>query len=121
IDGATAQTYVLKAVDIGNTLRVRVTAKNALGSSSAISAPTAVITKAGPASGATVQVSDVSLPNRLVISTVQFSPIILRSRRPFIARFRVTDLQNHPVQGALVFVVGIPFGNTTTPPEQATG
>ena len=33
----------------------------------------------------------------------------------------MADSQNHPVQGALVFVVGIPFGNMTTPPEQATG
>ncbi len=56
-----------------------------------------------------------------MIDRVQFSPFILRSRRPFTARFRVTDLQNHPVQGAMVFGVGIPFGNTATPREQATG
>jgi len=52
---------------------------------------------------------------------LQFIPLILRSRSAFTARFHVSDSQNHPVQGALVFVVGIPFGNTTTPPEQATG
>jgi hypothetical protein len=52
---------------------------------------------------------------------VQFAPFILRSHRRVLVRFRVSDSQNHPVQGALVFLVGIPFGNTTTPPELATG
>jgi hypothetical protein len=121
IGGATASTYVLKSADVGNTLRVRVTAHNSLGAGSATSTPTAVIVKAGAPAGATVSINDVSLPNRLVIDRVQFSPGILHSRRPFVARFRVTDLQGHPVQGALVFVVGIPFGNTTTPPERVTG
>ena len=121
ISGATASTYLLKVVDVGNTLRVRVTAHNSLGASSATSTPTAVVTKAPAPSGNTISVNEVSLPNRLMIERVQFSPYILRSRRPFVARFRVTDLQNHPVQGALVFVVGIPFGNTTTPAERATG
>jgi hypothetical protein len=79
------------------------------------------VRKAAPPSGNTISINDVALPNRLIIDRVSFSPFILRSRRPVVARFRVADSQNHPVQGALVFVVGIPFGNMTTPPEQATG
>src|SRR5438552_1263325 len=121
ISGATGSTYVLKDVDIGRTLRVRVTAHNSLGARAATSTPTGVVAKAGIASGNTISINEVALPNRLVIDRVQFSPFILRSHRSFTARFRVTDTQNHPVQGAMVFVVGIPFGNTTTPPEQATG
>jgi hypothetical protein len=121
IGGATGSTYLLKDVDIGRTLRVRVTAKNSLGSTSATSTPTGVITKAGAPSGAAISINDVLLPNRLVIDRVSFSPFVLRSRRTVVARFRVSDLQNHPVVGALVFVVGIPFGNMTTPREQATG
>jgi hypothetical protein len=121
ISGATGEKYVVKDVDIGRTLRVRVTAHNSLGARAATSTPSGVVTKAGVPSGNTISINDVALPNRLVIDRVQFSPFILRSRRPFTARFRVTDLQNHPVQGAMVLVVGIPFGNTTTPPEQATG
>lgn len=121
ISGATGSTYVLKGVDVGRTLRVTVTATNALGSGSATSTPTAVVTKAGAPSGAAISVNDVVLPNRLIIDRVSFSPLVLRSRRPVVAAFRVSDLNNHPVQGALVYVVGIPFGNTTTPPEQATG
>jgi hypothetical protein len=121
IGGATQKTYTLKAVDIGTTARVRVTAKNSAGSTSASSAPTAVVTKAGPPSGAAISINDVALPNRLIIDRVQFAPFILRSHRRVLVRFRVSDSQNHPVQGALVFLVGIPFGNTTTPPELATG
>jgi hypothetical protein len=121
IPGARAATYVPTADDVGRTLRVRVTARNSLGARSSTSAPTGVVTKAGVPSGQTVSINDVSLPNRLVIDRLQFIPAILRTHNPFTARFHVTDSQNHPVQGALVFVVGIPFGNTTTPPEQATG
>src|SRR4051794_40703911 len=47
IAGATSQTYVLKADDAGNTLRVRTIPSNSDGSSSAFSAPTAKIATAG--------------------------------------------------------------------------
>ena len=121
IGGATSSTYVVSADDVGHTLRLRVTARNSRGTRSATSTPTGLVTKAALPSGQTISITEVSLPNRLIIDRVQFNPVILRSRSPFTARFRITDSQNHPVQGAIVFVVGIPFGNTTTPPEQATG
>ena len=121
IGGATAATYVPTADDIGHTLRVRVTARNSIGARSSTSTPTGVVSKGGVPSGQTININDVSLPNRLIIDRLQFNPAILRSHSAFTARFHVSDSQNHPVQGALVFVVGIPFGNTTTPPEQATG
>ena len=44
ITGATASTYVLTSADAGSTVRVAVTATNALGSATAVSAPTAVVT-----------------------------------------------------------------------------
>jgi Ig domain of plant-specific actin-binding protein len=121
ISGATQKTYTLKAVDIGNTLRVQVTAKNSAGSSIATSAPTAVVQKAAAPSGTTISVNEVSLPNRLVIDRVSFRPGRLRHTRRVLARFRVSDLHQHTVSGALVFVVGVPFGLAQTPPEQATG
>jgi hypothetical protein len=121
VGGATSKTYTPTTVDQGNTLRVRVTVRNSAGTASATSAPTAVILKAEAPSGSTVQISEVSLPNRLLIDRVQFLPQPLRSRRTFTARFHVSDSRNHSVQGALVFVVALPFGTTTTPPEAATG
>jgi hypothetical protein len=121
IAGATGSTYLLTAVDIRRTLRVRVTAHNSLGASSATSTPTAVVVKATAPVGAAISVNDVALPNRLLVDRVSFSPFILRSRRPFVARFHVSDTQGHSVVGAMVFAVGIPFGNTTTPREAVTG
>jgi hypothetical protein len=40
IIGATKKTYVLGSIDVNNTMRVRVTAKNSAGSSSVVSAQT---------------------------------------------------------------------------------
>jgi hypothetical protein len=120
ITGATAKTYVLTSADENTTLRVRVTGRNGRGSSSTTSPATAVIAKAEAPSGSTVSINDVSLPNRLLIDRLSFSPAVLRSRATFTARFHVSDSRNHSVQGAMVFVVAIPFGSTTTPPETAT-
>src|SRR4051794_2609865 len=47
---ATAKTYVLQSADVGATMRVAVTAKNAAGSASATSAPTTVVVGAPPRS-----------------------------------------------------------------------
>jgi hypothetical protein len=121
ISGATASTYTLKSVDVGTTLRVRVTGTNGQGSATSASAPTAVISKASPPSGATISINDVSLPNRLIIDGYSFSPNPLRSHRTVIARFHVSDSHNHSVLGALVFVEGVPLGQVSRPPEQATG
>jgi hypothetical protein len=121
VSGATGSTYVLKSVDVGNTLRVVVTARNSQGSATATSAPTAVITKAEAPAGAAISINDVSLPNRLIIDRYTFSPNPLRSQRRLIARFHVSDSHNHSVIGALVFVEGVPLGQVPRPPEQATG
>ena len=119
--GATKNTYVLTSTDIGHTIRVTVTAHNALGDASSTSTPTGVVVKAGAPTGASISVNDVVLPNRLLVDRVSFAPFILRSRRPIVARFHVGDIQGHSVSGAMVFLLGIPFGNTTTPREQASG
>lgn len=120
INGATGSSYALKASDVGITLRVQVTAANKSGSSSATSVPTAVIVQS-VSSTAAISITDVGLPNRLIIDRVSFGPSRLRFRRRVIARFRVADSNNRAVQGALVKVIGIPFGQVPTPPEQATG
>ena len=67
ISGATASTYLLKSVDVGTTVRIRVTATNSQGSAAATSAPTAVVTKAQAPAGSAISINDVALPNRLII------------------------------------------------------
>jgi hypothetical protein len=47
IRGAARQMYVVGKADVGRTLRVRVTARNSVGSRSALSAPTAVVVAVG--------------------------------------------------------------------------
>jgi hypothetical protein len=121
ISGATAKTYVLTSADEGTTLRVRVTARNSAGTASATSAATSVVAKAEAPGGSTVSISDVSLPNRLVIDQYSFRPNRLRRHGRLVARFHVSDSRSHSVMGALVFVEGIPLGQTTRPAEQATG
>ena len=121
IPGATKQTYTLASADVGATMRARVTAKNSDGENAATTVPSAVIAKAGAPAGTAVAIGDVALPNRLIVSGVSFSPNPLRSRSSVTARFRVSDSEGHPVQGALVFVLGVPYGKFGTPAEQATG
>lgn len=121
ISGATDATYRLNSADVGNTLRVRVTATNSNGSSSSTSAPTAVIAKAGAPSGATVSINDVSLPNRLIIDRVTFSPLTYHHQSTIVVRVHVSDSRNHNILGALVFFEPVPLGWTNRPPETATG
>jgi hypothetical protein len=103
ISGATSKTYVLTTADVANTVRVRVTAKNNLGTRAATSTPTAIVSKADAPAGSAVAISEVSLPNRLQIDQYTFQPNRLRKRGRVIARFHVSDSRNHSVVGALVF------------------
>jgi hypothetical protein len=131
ISGAQAKTYALKSVDVGNTLRVAVTATNAGGSSSAVSVPTAVIAaQAKPAptgcpsakAGQVVDVSQVAPPARLQIAAFQSDPARLtHSMQQFSLRVVVDDTCGHPVKGALVYATAVPFEQVTIPPEQPTG
>ena len=121
---ANDQTYEVRRSDIGFTLRVRVTVRNAEGEQSARSAATSVVTAAPPAppppAGNRVSITAVTLPDRLVIDQVQFSPNPIRSRDTTLTvRVHVVDTRGRIVQGALVFARSTPLV-TTSPPEQAT-
>jgi hypothetical protein len=108
IGGATARRYTLTVDDVGSTLRVRVTARNGRGSGTAASGQTGVVgTGTG---GSAVPVSTISLPDRLVVSGIAFQPSVLRARGPFTASFTVTDSKGRKVAGALVYVIGLPYG-----------
>jgi hypothetical protein len=67
-----------------------------------------------------VPASSVALPNRLVISSLQFSPPVVRSRVGFTGRFRVTDTRGFAVRGVLVRVIGVPYSRIQRTAEQAT-
>ena len=128
ITGATNNTYVLAAADAGKTIRLAVTAKNALGSQTQITGPTATIAALNPPSlvvlpsGAkSIDVSDVSLPDQLIIDKVSFSPNPLRSRAAFTAKVHISDSRGYVVRNAIVFIEGLPFGRASQPPESKTG
>jgi hypothetical protein len=128
IDGATGRTYTLKTVDAGNTLRVRVTARNSAGTTTATSAPTAVVTTAPsppatgcPAGTGPVEVTQVESPARLLVDGMQMSPsVVTGSTRQIVVRFHVSAC-GRPVHGALVYATTVPFNQFSIPPEQQTG
>jgi hypothetical protein len=116
--GGNGQSQRLGTTELAHTIRVTVTATNASGLGRSTSAPTAVVTSGGPTA---IPVSQVSLPNQLVIANVQFVPSRLTSRASFLARFRITDTHGNLVQGALVYAIGIPYGWVRNAPEAVTG
>ena len=127
IGGANDRTYVLKKVDVGNTIRSRVTARNNDGSTPATSVPTAVVRVApapaptGCNGNAPIPIANVSLPDRLLIDGQSISPgVVGRSTTTISLRFRVT-CKGKPVQGALLYADVVPYNQFSTPAEQPTG
>jgi hypothetical protein len=132
VSGATDNTYVLKTVDTGNTLRAVVSAKNADGTTIETTVPSAVIAaQAVPAptgcpktalSTDAVAVADVTSPARLVVDTFGISgaPVTLHMTG-FTLRVHVADTCGQPVQGAQVYATAVPYNQVTIPPLTATG
>ncbi len=126
----------LKAIDVGNTLRFKVEAKNADGSTFASSVPTAVVVAATkppppppttsatgcPSGSGSVQVADVGSPARLLVDQQQASPsVVNRGTNRLVVRYHVSACGGRPVQGALVYATAVPFNQLSIPPEQRTG
>lgn len=76
-----------------------------------------------PSPSGAIPVSAVSLPNRLVIDRVQFTPRKIRSRsEPLVLRAHVSETSGgKPVSGALVKAIGVPFDRLSAAPEAVTG
>jgi hypothetical protein len=133
ISGANRRLYDLRSADVGHTLRVRVTAKNADGSAAATSVPTAVVTAAPtppptakdgcPTSGSgTLDVKDVALPARLTVDGQTVSPsTISRSTQDVTVKFHVSACGGRPIQNALVYATAVPFEQFSIPNETPTG
>jgi len=132
ISGANQKTYVLKDVDKGNTIRIRIKAQNADGNTMSTSVPTAVVTEAPappPPAGAcekagtgAVGIGDVKPPNRLLVDRQSLSPSVVGgSTQQLVVRFHVTACGGKPVQGALVYVTAVPYNQFSVPAEAPTG
>lgn len=122
IPNATGQTYVVQQADLTFTLRVRVTARNASGTDTEDSAPTERVAAAPapPPPGTTVPVTSVSLPDRLIVHQVVFTPNpVTSATAPITIRVRVADTRGRFVSGALVFARSTPLV-TSASPEAAT-
>jgi len=132
ISGASAATYTLTSADVATTIRFKVDAKNADGSTSATSVPTAVIGAAttppppAPATGCpsgtgSIQVANVGSPARLLIDGQQANPSVVNSgTQQIILRYHVSACGGRSVQGALVYATAVPFNQLNIPAEQAT-
>src|SRR4029077_3866832 len=124
ITPAANSSLVLTAADTGHAIRARVTAKNANGSTSATTVPTAVVSSKAngcPIGAKTIAVADLAPPARLSIDQMQFTPSTLkRSTTSLVARFHVSACGGAPVQGALVYVTGVPYNQLNNAAEVAT-
>jgi hypothetical protein len=116
IAGATGRSYRLTSSDVNRKLRVNVTARNAVGSTTVISSESGVVGVPLPPgairlpSGA-VSIPPSSVPNdqRLIVSQVVFSPNPVSSRRgPLTVRVRVSDTRGYLVRDVVVFVRSTP-------------
>lgn len=130
IGGATTQAYQLVATDVGRRLRVRVTARNADGSATAASNATATIQAPAPPPVVTgcpagtdaIRIDQLTPPARLQIDRQALNPpTATASTNGLTARFRVSACGGRPVQGALVYVTGVPYNQFSVPPEVTTG
>jgi hypothetical protein len=130
LGGHTQSTYVLGGGDVNFRMRVRVTATNGQGSAIATSGPTTTVAAPLPSlpQGAirlsngriSIPVSSVSLPARLIIDNVHFTPsVVTTRRRPLFVRVHISDTRGYWIRDALVFVRSTPL-LTTTPAEQTT-
>jgi len=129
ISSADTRNYDVRSQDVDHTLRVKVTAKNADGSGSATSVPSAVVTAkpAAPAptgcpSGAgTIPIADLSAPARLSIVAFSSNPQVLtRHVGTLSITARVTACGGRAVQGALVYAAAVPFNQFDVAPEVQT-
>jgi hypothetical protein len=126
IGGATKDTYKVADADANSTIRLKVTAKNARGKSSAISVQTALVGGSGGGGGGggggkSVDVADVPKGERLIVDKVTFSPSPVRSRSTSITvTIVVKDTRGNLVRNAYVFLRSTPIV-TSTPTDAQTG
>lgn len=120
LSGSSATTYAAIGLDVGNTLRVKVIATNTHGTTLATTPETVMIVPAAAGGGKAIAIAQVSLPNRLVVDNLKFSPSHLSSRGAFVVRFHVSDTRGFSVQGAMVYALVVPYSWSSSAPEATT-
>jgi hypothetical protein len=116
IPGATGRSYRLTSSDVNRKLRVNVTARNAIGTTTILSSESGVVGVPLPPGAIRLPSGAVSIPpssvpsdQRLIVSQVVFSPNPVASRRgPVTVRVSVTDTRGYVVRDAIVFVRSTP-------------
>lgn len=110
ISGATGKIYTVTNGDVGHTLRVAVTARNADGAASATSAATTAVPPSGcPSGSGVIQVAQLGPPARLILVSASLASGVRRSTRTIRIRISIQACGTRPVQGATVFATPIPY------------
>ena len=128
IAGATRRNYRLASNDVGHRIRFNVTARNSVGTLTAISGESAVVTEPLPSGAIRLPSGEISVPatsvprdQRLVVSQVLFSPNpVTTASQPLTVRVRVKDTRAFVVRDALVFVRSTPRVTTGGDRQVAT-
>jgi hypothetical protein len=119
--GAEGPNYVLRAEDGGRELRVVVTASNTVGTATATSPPSGVVSPSGLLrmleGTESVPASGVISPDRLVIRRARFR---FAGARTVVARLRVGDTRGYVVRGALVSIRPARAGEASMTRQVAT-
>ncbi len=128
IPGVSGPTYTLTDADRGHNLFVQVKATNEDGyqlsntaTTSQVTGATAGDTVALPDGGVSVSAGRVSLPDRLVVSATTFAPTAISKGGTVTARVVVSDVIGHPVHGASVQLIPLPYGAVLRPAAAVTG
>ena len=118
--GITAATYTVGLVDVGKTIRVRITAANLAGARGAVSDPTAVVSELKPTEqNPSIAAAKVTAPHKLVIDQVK-APARFTGRALRVT-LRVRDSRGFLVAGALVTASTLPTTALGRPAEFTTG
>jgi hypothetical protein len=123
IAGATSRTYNVTDADVGHTIRVKVIARNASGSSSPVISGTTVIISPGgcPPGTGVIPIASLNAPARLAITSAFVSPAVTLGSHTIRIHVGITACGGRPVQGALVFGTAVPYNQYSAPPEGTTG
>jgi hypothetical protein len=116
LDAGTGRTYRLTSADVAHRLKVEVTARNAISTTTVLSGESPVVSEPLPAGAVRLPTGEISIPaasvpstQRLVVAEVRFSPAVVRNRNQTIAvSIRVRDTRSYVVRDAFVFIRSTP-------------